>query len=318
MGKVRKLWKKYERYFLLGLVIILLASFSITGAMTQCDGQRRATTARYGGSFEVAPGERMDVSDGEFDRRAYEFNATAGAVMTPTLEYRDLVGGARPPTAAAAAWMHLMAAEAAKKAGYEVGADQLRSGIRDLVDFRLFRRGGGLNFTDATYQQWLRENYRGTQTEFEDMIREILRKDLFLEPLVQTNIYDQTYEEAYEEWKHGRERVDLEFIGLPASSFADAVAAEERTRREIEKQQVRLRDVTRAARQNRLFVSRAETKKKADGAYPADWTALTEGQPTMAAEKDAWTRRSATRSARTVCSICEAPVRTASSTRPTT
>src|SRR5689334_15548656 len=63
-----RMWKKfrqYERWFLLGLVIILLATFSISGTLTRGQGSNPGDKDE-GGSVEAAPGKRVEYSTEDF------------------------------------------------------------------------------------------------------------------------------------------------------------------------------------------------------------------------------------------------------------
>ena len=66
MPSMKKTLKKYERPILLAVVVILLATFSVTGAV-QCGQQGGGGSLEMGGSFNVAPSEREELSDREFD-----------------------------------------------------------------------------------------------------------------------------------------------------------------------------------------------------------------------------------------------------------
>ena len=269
MPKLKKLYKKYERPILIGLVVLLLATFSIGGALTNCEGDRRRSSARLGGTFEPIPGESMELDDDVFDARHAKFTMGQRALQMNTLEFRDKMMSAADPEPLHATWMHVLATEAARAAGYKVGDRQLQAAIKELVNFRM--RGSGLPSSTAIYQQFLRNEFsHGTQSEFEDMVREIVRKDEFLAPLIKTALFDLSYDEAYKEWRTDRERVDLAYVSVPGAPFAEVVEREEATRTEISRQADLLKDLTTACRSVRQFVVRAEKAKAANGEYPKD------------------------------------------------
>ena len=64
MARLQKTLKRYERHFLLGLVILLLLTFSISGAVT-CQGEG-GSGGEHGGTYLVAPGERRSASSFEW------------------------------------------------------------------------------------------------------------------------------------------------------------------------------------------------------------------------------------------------------------
>ena len=57
MASLKKRFKKYERHFLLAIVIILLASFSITGAFS-CQGQGPNNSYNLGPSMSLPASAR--------------------------------------------------------------------------------------------------------------------------------------------------------------------------------------------------------------------------------------------------------------------
>ena len=286
--KIKKLYKKYERWVLIGLVVLLLATFSIGGALTNCGGEGRGGGNKLGGTYEPVPGEEVELEDAGFDQRHGNYTIGQRALQMPTLEFRDIImsQAVRPPDPRHASWMHILASDAAKRAGYNVGTNQLNRAIEELVGLRM--RNAGLRSTQAAYQQFLRDEYRGTQTDFEQMVREIIAKDEFLSPLVHTAVYDRTYAEAYDDWKVSRERVELEYVSLPAAPFADAVREAESTRKQISEQATLLQNLTRAARSVRALWSRAEKAKASKEVYPKDLEELAAGLRSILDQKDPW------------------------------
>ena len=67
MSQFWKNVKKYERSLMLGLVIVILASFSVVGLASQCSRAGQQGDARdIGGTFMTASGRKVTVSDQEF------------------------------------------------------------------------------------------------------------------------------------------------------------------------------------------------------------------------------------------------------------
>ncbi len=280
MARLRKFYKKYERHVLLGLVIILLATFSITGAL-RCEGTGEPEkTFKLGGEFQASPTSRTEISDSEFDRLfALHYNFQR-AIRMPSREFRQYVMGLRPPDSFKGAWAHLITLGAAREAGYRAGEFQVRSAVRDMVGFALMVRAR-MEYNDINYKQFLKQNFSGSQIEFSDAVREVVIKDQFLKPLVDASRYQVPYPEAYEKWKSSRERVNLEYIALPAISFSETARLEEETRREISRQDDVLKKLTAAAAQLNRVRARLEAIKKApDGKYPESLEAMGKGGAT--------------------------------------
>ena len=100
--------------------------------------------------------------------------------------------------------------------------------------------------------------------------------------------YQVPYEAAYEKWKSSRERVDLEYLALPAAPFADVVRSEEETRSVIGKQETRLRKVSSVAVHVRRVRARVETEKKKNQKYPETLADLADAKPSLKNKPDAW------------------------------
>ena len=136
MARFRKVYKKYERHFLIGLVILLLATFSIEGALSPGSGPAGGSN-ELGGSFQVSPTERMEISDEEYDERYARFVRFMGALRLPSREYRRFLFGGRRPDAYKGTWINTMLTEVGRHAGYKVGPQQVRNAVRDLVGLHL-------------------------------------------------------------------------------------------------------------------------------------------------------------------------------------
>ena len=200
MARMWKRFKKYERHFLIGLVVILLATFSITGALRSC-GRGAAAERDYGGSVEAAPGRRVTISDDDFravSARYSPFLRTTG--WGPSLRY----GPDMPVNPLALrdtdlkSWTHIATVEAAKAAGYGVSEEELQQGIEAFVTRAWQAEGHGVvMFSPELYDKILGIHYRGgAKADFEETVKEILLKDKFLAPLVDSMRFSKSREEA--------------------------------------------------------------------------------------------------------------------------
>lgn len=282
MSRTRKLYKKYERWFLLGIVIILLATFSISGA-AQCDGGPDRGSWQLGGSYQVSPTERAEIDDKEFDALYARWSTFQRALRMPSREFRMQMLGLTPDDSFKATWSHHLAHEAADHAGYRAGERQVTTAVEDLVGYALMFRLQ-LPFSDVNYQKFLSEYYRGTQADFREGVRQIVVKDQFLYPIINTSRYKVTYADAYEDWKGERERVDLQSIAVPAAPFAEVVRKEESTRRSLGAQEELLRRLVSVAASVRRVDAKVESIKTQTGAYPASLDEIVGFNPA----KDPW------------------------------
>ena len=259
MPRMWKKFKQYERHFLLGLVIVLLATFSISGTIRGCARGRAAgggATEEHGdegGSVEAAPGKRVEVTNDEFTAVHWRyFPIYSAPFWGPSLKYGSELAGAGTQdkmSPSAATWTHIAMVEAAKAAGYAVGDEELQQAIQDIVT-----QGGGraVQFSTELYDKILARHYRyqgqtRSKAEFETTIREILLKDKFLTPLIESMKYSRSRQEAYEDWKTTQEHLELDYVGVPAGQFLDRVTKEESTRSTIAKQEAALADATNSA-----------------------------------------------------------------------
>lgn len=261
MGKMRRLYKRYERSIMLGIVIILLATFSVTSALCGPSGTGPRSDAKLGGSFFVSPGEREEVSDSEFNDWLDEYNAFMKSTRMPTLLFREHLGNAPAPGAITAAWSALAGVRCAIASGYKIGPHQLKEGVRDFVSESM-----NMRVTDELYNRFLRDRYQGSPANFQQAVKNALLRDGFISPLIDVARYAVTYDEAYDEWKRERERVDLEYIALSGEAFAEIAKLEERSRIEISKRESKLLDVQNALSQLRSLVNAVETLRGARAA----------------------------------------------------
>jgi hypothetical protein len=277
MAHWTKSFRRYERHFLLGLVILLLASFSVTGALKRCGQESTTAPAKQlGGSFQVSPKKRMEVSDAEMIERAdrhAQFARIPG--NDASLTYEEF-GRARPERGlnveVKRAWLHIVGSEAAREAGFRVGEGQLASAIKAVM--ARAEQMGGMQRTRESYEHFLNQFYQGPASSFEKTLRAEIARDEFLSSLVEPARFAQTYAEAYETWKATRERVDLRSLAFEASSFAAEVLQEELTRVTLSKQQDPLDQVWLTAGLLRTLQGKIEDYKKNKGEWPASLEVL--------------------------------------------
>lgn len=268
MAHWTKAFKRYERHFLLGLVIVLLATFSVAGAVTQCAGGGPAPGAGdLGGSFQLAgQPDRVEVSDADMQKLLLRYQQYMATVRMPTIDFAPWLRNSATPAPRKGAWMHALLARAAERAGYRCGPAQLGRAIKATLSSN--DRTSSLEVTPETYERFITQVWGRSPADFEQMVREVVIKDELLSCLVDPTRYDPTYAQAYEDWKSSRERVDLRYLAAEASSFAAQVRAEESTRRVLGEVEQPLRNVAEAVRRVRMVVNRARDYKDAKGAWP--------------------------------------------------
>ena len=231
MGSLSKTMKKYERRILLGLVILLLVSFTVVGAV-QC-GTQGGPAVDHGGSFQVTPAKRATVSSQEFFETWPRYDRFRGRLGSPSLAYLPYLQMERKQMlpGPAGIWAHLCETDAGKAVGYHCGDGyQKGAAVRSVVQMVT----GGLAFNDASYEKFLREFYGGAARDFEKTVAEVVIKDQFLRPLIDTRRYGVGYEEAYEAWKKQQEYVDLEYVALRGRDFALRARQVETTRSRLD------------------------------------------------------------------------------------
>ena len=274
-SRVKKLFKQYERHVLIGVVIILLATFSISGIFTR--GAPMGKPKDDGGDFEVTPGKRVTVTSDEFEevRARYE-PILLFPPWGPSVRWAPEMVAQKPVASAQrtnfSVWQHIALVRAATEAGYLVGDAELREGIETLVRRAM---GGGRDvfreFTPEQYDQVLAGVYpRRSKIDFEKTVREILLKDKFLLPIVESMRFSRSRADAYEAWKGERERMDLAFVGVAGAPFVEAVEKEEATRSSIAKVADGLRKLADARGRLRLIVIAADGFRQRKGKVAAD------------------------------------------------
>lgn len=266
MGRLSKTFKKYERHFLLGLVVLLLLTFSVGGAVS-CQDKRRTGTADHGGEFLLTPSKSTGLDNNEFLNWRNRLDPYRHTVRVPSLRYGPiLLQVAHDDNWLSATWSHVLPTEAARAAGYECGEEyQLKAAVQQAVEGFMH----GMAFNDATYDRFIREHYRRSAKDFEQIVREVVVKDAFIRPLIETQRFEVSYEQAYEIWKNLLERVDLEYVALQGSDFNLQTLRQERTRDRIGAQVGLLDQVSRTARNLEIVEARVQGWLAAhDGSAP--------------------------------------------------
>ncbi len=283
MPRIWKRIKKYERWFLLAIVIIVLATFSVSGQCSPDRADRDPSGGRdVGGSYEAAQGKRETVSSEEFLRVRMRYgNVHQVSMWGPSLRWADELFAADPNkerlSIDMATWAHIATVGAARAAGYEVGPDEVRAGIRKFVERVTQRQDGrgGRPFSPELYEQVLAQLFRGSRTDFEATVGEILLKDKYLAPWVDGARFSRDRDEAFAAWKAEKERVDLEFAAVPAAQFAERVKLEEETRSTVARQTTALENLVTAKFEIGRIAGVVEAAKvAANGVLPKDTAAL--------------------------------------------
>jgi hypothetical protein len=303
MARFRKKVKRYERWILIGVVIVILATISVTGI--QGRGCSKAGAWDGSGSFLVAPGKRKEVTSDEYLAARVRYERYYRQQFPVTVRYdAELPPAARTLPVDLATWIHVVLVEAAKEAGYRVGDAELADGVKRAVGIRLQgmvpgrsrRTDPALFFRPEVYPKVVENLFGGTKAEFEETVREVLLKDKLLGPLVDSARFSRSAEEAYDGWKSTRERVALAWVAVPAEAFLDRATKEETTREAISRDETALRRLSGAANRVRDSMARIESvwKPAHGGRYPADEAELKkpEGSASGADEldEDPWNR----------------------------
>ena len=280
MGRFSKTLKKYERQFLLALVVLLLLTFSVGGAI-QCQDKRGEAAVDYGGEYLVTPTKTEGLDSNAFVAWLRRLDGYRTTVRTPSLRYEAFLRQAPADERMRGTWNHVLGTEAARAAGYEVGEEwQLKAAVQRAVESVM----RGMPYNDATYDRFIRETYRRPSKDFEQVIREIVMKDAFVRPLIETPRFGISYEQAYETWKNLVERVELEYVALAGPDYNVPALKRERTRDRIGAQLGLLDDVSRTARDLAKLAARVDGWRGShDGAAPETLDELTDTR-----RKDAW------------------------------
>ena len=169
MSGFSKRLKKYERHILLGLVVLLLVSFSVMGAV-QCTGPK-GTVRDLSGTFQASPRETVTIPSDEFARTWSRYQPFVWTTGAPSLHWRRLVQmlGTERVDPQTMVWAHVLVSRAAQDAGYRCGEKyQLPVAIREAISPRM----SNLAYNDALYERFLRDYYRRPASEFQQTVSE--------------------------------------------------------------------------------------------------------------------------------------------------
>ena len=173
MGKFRKVFQKYERWFLIGLVIFITAIFTITTQMTNVlkGGGGGASKEETAGAFSLLRKETVNVSWAEYDRARRSYSVSHFLQNRP-----------KPSEV----WTHLLLLHAARREGISVTVDDLAKSLRGF-----FARMGAPGLFDdrPRYKQWAKQ-VGGSAAGFEEAWRELLMTQRLRE------LYNRSYQIA--------------------------------------------------------------------------------------------------------------------------
>ena len=215
MKKIRRLVKNYERWFMIGLVVVLLVIFtvmgSITGGGSSGGGDDGPAGDHVAGSFALLAADRTSVTNSEFSqaRTLYE------------LSQRARRGGVYEAPDESEVWTFLLLLEAAKREGISVSEAEVRDEIS---------RSWGPRFLSdpATYKAVL-ARWGVTPRQYESAVKDWLTTERV------RDIYRETFEAAppasrmelvksYE--SKGTEYAEVSWIALDADGFLGHATAE--------------------------------------------------------------------------------------------
>ncbi len=214
MKKIRRVAKKYERWFMISLVVVLLVIFTVMGAITGGDSGGRddgPAGDAVAGSFALLAADRTSITNGEFAqaRTLYE------------LSQRARRGGVYEAPDESEVWTYLLLREAARREGITISEDDVRAEIS--------RSWGPAFLSDPATYKALLTRWRVTPRQYENAIKEWLVTERV------RDIYRETFEAAppasrtdlvksYE--SKGTEYAEVSWIALDADDFLRHAAAE--------------------------------------------------------------------------------------------
>jgi len=154
----RAMITRYEKGFLVGLVIVLLVIFVVVSDITDLMGGHHVSgpdREEIAGAFSVLPGERREVTYAEHAAARDRYETAA----------RFFYGEA--PRVASAVWTHLALLEAAKREGLRVSDAELRNLLARVLPPEMVSNR-------ALYVELVRKQYGAEVGDFEESIREFL------------------------------------------------------------------------------------------------------------------------------------------------
>jgi len=170
MKKLRNLIERYERWFMLGLVIFLLVTFTVASDIAQAlkpSGGDHVVPTDVAGSFQVVPaGEPVQVT-------FRDFNAARHSVDMVDKTYRGLTRTAtRDDIKDSAVWTQLILLEAARREGITVGDGELVDMMREIKS----RLDPQLN-DPRFYTEWVQRSFGVKPIAYEEAFRKALIAD---------------------------------------------------------------------------------------------------------------------------------------------
>ncbi|MHC4959517.1 MAG: hypothetical protein ACYTGN_14215 [Planctomycetota bacterium] len=214
---MRKLFERYERAFMIGLVLFVLVIFTVTDDIVDAlSGRNQGTDpGEAAGSFSILKGERVDVSYAEYERARQSYSRAQNIIR------RGGGGRVRPSQV----WTHLLLLAAADKEGLTVSDQELSDLLQVFIPPQLFQ-------DRARYKETIRRVYRTSPRQFEESFREF-----WIAQRVR-QIYAESYEIAppatREDMVKQYTTQNIEFaraswVRLSAASFLDAADKELKT-----------------------------------------------------------------------------------------
>ncbi|MHC5050560.1 MAG: SurA N-terminal domain-containing protein [Planctomycetota bacterium] len=151
----------YGRWLMLGLLIFILAVFTVTDEMTNAlrntFGEKQVTAADIAGSFSVLPGARVDVSYADFEEASRDYRTAATFLSQGSLErVRDVE-----------VWTYLVLLEAARREGVSVSVDEATDQIKQVLPPMIWD-------DPAQYKKWVRTRLSTSPAKFERAVRRLM------------------------------------------------------------------------------------------------------------------------------------------------
>ncbi|MHC4135271.1 MAG: SurA N-terminal domain-containing protein [Planctomycetota bacterium] len=151
----------YGRWIMLGLLIFILAIFTVTDEMTtvirNLFGEKQLTQADTAGSFAILPGARVDISYADFDQAHSDYQTAASFFSQGAMERVHV----------SEVWTYLVLLEAAKREGVSVSVDEATSRIKQIIPPMFWDN-------PAQYKKWVRARFRTSPANFENAVRKLL------------------------------------------------------------------------------------------------------------------------------------------------
>ncbi len=159
MRRLRKLIERNERWFMLGLLIVILVIFTVTDEITNAlRGSSRSGSLdqkSIAGSFDLLPGERVNVTWEEFEQARSKYAVWHG------LASGERQGRVRTTEV----WSEMLLTAAAKREGISVSNRELVAFLKEAIPPQLFG-------DRETYARVVREQFGGIGlAQFEEAIR---------------------------------------------------------------------------------------------------------------------------------------------------